>query len=488
MTEAKDYNRVYVASVHADLTETDLRSVFEAFGTVTKCQLARHQGYNKGHRGFGYLEFSTMASALEAIQSMNMFDLGGQFLRVGRCITPPDALTYIVSTSAVQLPTAAAVAAAAVTAKIQAIEVTAQSTPGSQATGIPPPRVIVANTERESERRDVQRLGVASGSAVYAVPPPGLVMPFIDSGSPGSSLSLSGSASPMAMGEPPVKSPRRGFGDFAPPALTIADPSTSAGGLLSKVTVKQTDPNKPASFGPSTYAQLPKSASSRSLGADSQSSVGQMTITDGNIPGDAGAVALLTGDELAKASAKTAKNKKKKQQKKNKQSDGIRPGPGAPGAYSQDTVERVTAVARGDTINDAMNTAAAIPDLPDTAPLSQQEDIEIRGGDARHMLMHKLMRVNRSRVIVLKNMVTADMVDDELEGEIKEECSRFGKVEEVIFVTEASDGSVKIFVSFQEPSEAETARQGLDQRFFGGRTVSALIYDQTLFDHHDLTG
>jgi poly(U)-binding-splicing factor PUF60 len=76
--------------------------------------------------GFGYLEFSTMASALEAIQSMNMFDLGGQFLRVGRCITPPDALTYIVPTSVVQLPTAAAVAAAAVTAKIQAIEVTAQ--------------------------------------------------------------------------------------------------------------------------------------------------------------------------------------------------------------------------------------------------------------------------------------------------------------------------------------------------------------------------
>ncbi len=67
-----------------------------------------------------------MASALEAIQSMNMFDLGGQFLRVGRCITPPDALTYIVPTSVVQLPTAAAVAAAAVTAKIQAIEVTAQ--------------------------------------------------------------------------------------------------------------------------------------------------------------------------------------------------------------------------------------------------------------------------------------------------------------------------------------------------------------------------
>lgn len=32
MQEAKDYNRVYVASVHPDLSEQDLRSVFEAFG------------------------------------------------------------------------------------------------------------------------------------------------------------------------------------------------------------------------------------------------------------------------------------------------------------------------------------------------------------------------------------------------------------------------------------------------------------------------
>jgi len=75
-------------------------------------------------RGFGYIEFDRTNSALEAIASMNMFDLGGQYLRVGKCITPPEALTYIVPTAAVNLPTAAAVAAAAVTAQIQAIEVT----------------------------------------------------------------------------------------------------------------------------------------------------------------------------------------------------------------------------------------------------------------------------------------------------------------------------------------------------------------------------
>ncbi|VDN44106.1 unnamed protein product [Gongylonema pulchrum] len=79
--------------------------------------------------GFGYLEFSNAQSAAEAIAGMNMFDLGGQFLRVGKCITPPDALTYIVPTSTVNLPTAAAVAAAEVTAKIQAEEMTAKKSP-----------------------------------------------------------------------------------------------------------------------------------------------------------------------------------------------------------------------------------------------------------------------------------------------------------------------------------------------------------------------
>ena len=88
--------------------------------------------------GFGYIEFSNAASATEAISGMNMFDLGGQYLRVGKCITPPDALTYIVPTSAINLPTAAAVAAAEVTAKIQAEEMTAAAkSPLHQSPSIP---------------------------------------------------------------------------------------------------------------------------------------------------------------------------------------------------------------------------------------------------------------------------------------------------------------------------------------------------------------
>lgn len=71
------------------------------------------------------MEFDTPQSAVDAVASMNLFDLGGQYLRVGRAITPPQAQTYVsVPTTTQSLPTAAAVAAAAVTAKIQAMEAT----------------------------------------------------------------------------------------------------------------------------------------------------------------------------------------------------------------------------------------------------------------------------------------------------------------------------------------------------------------------------
>ena len=61
MTEAKSYNRLvqnddcalhresdalvfrlYLASIHRDLTEEDIRSVFSAFGTIKDCDMAKY--------------------------------------------------------------------------------------------------------------------------------------------------------------------------------------------------------------------------------------------------------------------------------------------------------------------------------------------------------------------------------------------------------------------------------------------------------------
>lgn len=49
---------------------------------------------------------------------MNLFDLGGQYLRVGKAVTPP--MPLLTPTTPGGLPPAAAVAAAAATAKITA--------------------------------------------------------------------------------------------------------------------------------------------------------------------------------------------------------------------------------------------------------------------------------------------------------------------------------------------------------------------------------
>lgn len=58
-------------------------SVFEAFGVVTECQLAPDQLTGK-HKGYGFIEYSSQQSANDAIVAMNLFDLGGQYIRVGR--------------------------------------------------------------------------------------------------------------------------------------------------------------------------------------------------------------------------------------------------------------------------------------------------------------------------------------------------------------------------------------------------------------------
>lgn len=62
---------------------------------------------------------------VEAITAMNMFDLAGQNLRVGRAITPPNCFEAAAPTTPTSLPTAAAIAAAAATAKIQAMDAVA---------------------------------------------------------------------------------------------------------------------------------------------------------------------------------------------------------------------------------------------------------------------------------------------------------------------------------------------------------------------------
>ncbi len=131
----------------------------------------------------------------------------------------------------------------------------------------------------------------------------------------------------------------------------------------------------------------------------------------------------------------------------------------------------------------------------DMSSLRQQENLSIKGQEARHLVMQKLMRTqSESVVVLLKNMVGPEEVDEELQEEIEEECGKFGAVERVIIYQERQSEEedaeviVKIFVEFKAHDGARQAKEKLHGRFFGGRKVIAEIYDQDLYDHNDLSG
>ncbi|KAK0157748.1 hypothetical protein PV328_011447 [Microctonus aethiopoides] len=177
--ESKHYNRIYIASIHQDLTEDDIKSVFEAFGPITYCKLAQGSSPHR-HKGYGFIEYETMQSALEAIASMNLFDLGGQYLRVGRAITPPNALMGPPSGTSM-MPTAAAVAAAAATAKIQAMDAVASNAValGLTKLGASPP--IISAGLPGVVRPTVAPTTIMAPPTVATVapiiPPPGIAIP-----------------------------------------------------------------------------------------------------------------------------------------------------------------------------------------------------------------------------------------------------------------------------------------------------------------------
>lgn len=388
--EAKNFNRIFIASIHPDLTEEDIKSVFEAFGPILFCRLSAGNSLHS-HKGYGFIEYATKQAMDEAISSMNLFDLGGQLLRVGRSITPPNALMGPALNSA--MPTAAAVAAAAATAKIQAMEVV-QSHTTTTTPGIEPLMRTRSNFDQEP----------------IAASPKGF-------GSPASN-SHDSQLSPAALPAPHLVTPVLG----STGNITVSDHSSSS---------SSNNHNNNHNNNSSSNQQSPNSLHSSSAAASP--------------------TALL------------------------------------PNPTSIDTLLRT----KQEELQKKL--------LEDVEPqtLQQQETMSIKGQNARHLVMQRLMRPSDSKVVILRNMVGPEDVDEMLKEEIQEECSKFGVVERVIIYNEKqtdneeddnADIIVKIFVEFSLACEMEAARDALNGRYFGGRVVKAELYDQALFDHGDLSG
>lgn len=348
MVEARSFNRIYIAGIHPDLTEEDIHSVFEAFGKIVSCKLAPST-VNGKHKGYGFIDYDNEQSASDAITAMNMFDLGGQFLRVGRAITPPNCLDAPPSTTPSTMPTAAAVAAAAATAKIQAMEATGVSSSAASNGLISSPSLISSNLISSNL---IPSNGTSSGGIL----------------------------------------------------------ASSAAGLITGVTVN------PVSIPVQTL--LP----STTLPVVSSAGTAQPALNPALVPNPS----LIPANPLVS-----------------------NPSTLLPNLVQQ--LQHVKAVTE-------LPELKMDPIVDEHQTLQQQENMVIKGSSARHMLMQKLMRKNESKVIVLRNMVGIEDVDDTLEQEISEECSKYGKVVKVVIYQERqseeedSEVIVKIFVEFTHSS------------------------------------
>ncbi|XP_051764014.1 HIV Tat-specific factor 1 isoform X2 [Ctenopharyngodon idella] len=90
-------------------------------------------------------------------------------------------------------------------------------------------------------------------------------------------------------------------------------------------------------------------------------------------------------------------------------------------------------------------------------------------------------RKRHEKVLIIQNMFhPTDFEEDplvlnEYRDDLRTECEKFGQVKKVIIFDRHPDGVAS--VAFKEPEEADTCQAALDGRWFGGRKLSAQLWD-----------
>ena len=81
---------IYVGNLSFDVTESDLRKAFEAFGQISEVRLIMDKFSGKP-KGFGFVEMPAAEEAQKAIAEMNGKDLMGRPIKVNEAKPKTDA-------------------------------------------------------------------------------------------------------------------------------------------------------------------------------------------------------------------------------------------------------------------------------------------------------------------------------------------------------------------------------------------------------------
>lgn len=73
--------KIFVGNFNFNMTETELRSLFEPFGTIESVSLATERDTGRA-RGFGFIEMPNDAEAENAMAALNGKDVAGRSLNV----------------------------------------------------------------------------------------------------------------------------------------------------------------------------------------------------------------------------------------------------------------------------------------------------------------------------------------------------------------------------------------------------------------------
>jgi len=77
-----DSMRLYVGSLHFNVTENDLQPVFEAFGPIEFIEINKDSGSGQS-KGFGFVQFKNSADAKAAMIALNGLEIAGRPMKVG---------------------------------------------------------------------------------------------------------------------------------------------------------------------------------------------------------------------------------------------------------------------------------------------------------------------------------------------------------------------------------------------------------------------